>query len=185
MLFDGSVHVRVLADDLCGRSDPALLEAVVLCAKATLEREQVQVVVDGLLMLLDSERHVDLVHCLLRVFEEVLRQLIEDAVIRIKYLRTVCICQHLRSHEDALAAKSELVRIAVVLQVYLSQYIHTVGEDTHAHRVGIVFVHIVGDVELVNDELRLVGTSLYSWSQPLEVRDLVPFRLCQFLAGSV
>ena len=136
-------------------------------------------------MLLDSERHVDLVHCLLRVFEKVLRQLIEYTVIRVEHLRTVCICQHLRSHEDTLAAKSELVRIAVVLQVYLSQYIHTVGEDAHAHRVCVILVHIVGNVELVDDELRLVGSGLYSWSQSLEVWDLVPLCLCQFLAGSI
>ena len=184
MLPDSPVHVGVLTDDLGGRCDRSLLEPIVLGTEAALEAQEVEVVVDGLLMLLDPQAHVDLVHGFLGVFEVVLRQLIEDAVVRIEDLVTVCVHQHLRSHEDALAAERELVRIAVILQVGLGQHVHAVGEEADPHRVAVILVHIVHDVELIKYELRLRGSCLDSLSEALEVRDLIPLFRSQLSAGS-
>ena len=174
MLADRAIHIGVFADDLGGRRDRATLEAVVLGAEAALEGEQIQIVVDGLLVLLGPQLHVDLVQRLLGVLEVVLRQRIEDAVVGIEYLGAVGVGQHLRRHEDALTTEGELVGVAVVLQVDLGQDVDAVGEKRHAHRVGVVLVHIVRDVQLVDDELGLTGAGLDSGSQALEVRDRVP-----------
>ena len=174
MLADRAVHIGVFADDLGGRRDRATLEAVVLGAEAALEGEQIQIVVDGLLVLLSPQLHVDLVQRLLGVLEVVLRQRIEDTVVGIEYLGAAGVGQHLRRHEDALATEGELVGVAVVLQVDLGQDVDAVGEKCHAHRVGVILVHIVRDVQLVDDELGLIGAGLDSGSQALEVRDRVP-----------
>ena len=120
----------------------------------------------------------------LGVLEVVLRQRVEDAVVGVEYLGAVGVGQHLRRHEDALAAEGELVGVAVVLQVDLGQDVDAVGEKRHAHRVGVVLVHIVRDVQPVDDELGLIGSGLDSGSQALEVRDRVPLGRRQISASA-
>lgn len=140
MLSDRAVHIGVFTDDLGGRCYGAPLEAVVLGTKPALEGKKVQVVVDRLLMGLCPELHVDLMDRLLGVLEGVLGELIEHAVLRVKYLVSAGVGQHFGSHKETLPAHDELIGIAVIFQIDLLQSVDAVGEQSHAHGVGAVIV---------------------------------------------
>ena len=145
MLLNTPVHVRIVADDLGSRSYTPPVKTVTLRAKPAFKRQEIQVIVDCLAMLLRPKLHI---HFINRLVPHLcaLWKLIENGVIFIKHRVPVQAQQHLRRYEDPFPPQVKFVRIRIIFHIDLCQRVQRISKNTDAHRVCVIFVCVIDDV---------------------------------------
>ena len=172
MLLHGPVHVAVLRYNLrCGLDIP-IHKPVPLGTETTFDSQIIQVVIYGFTVGIHAQLHVDLFNSLIGVLKVILRQSVKYCITGIKRRITVLIIQQLRCYEYTFPSKVELICVRIIGQVNLSQGVNRIGKQCNPHWITVILVSIVGDIQPVNDKLRLSRTGLYPFSEAGKHREL-------------